>query len=408
MTGIERRLDARETAWYRQDSFPFCAVEYEGNINVRALELAFRELFNRYAVLRGRIIEENDGAMIRVDENFYPEMIDITGNRQTFPDIAENLKNSRAGAIAVPLLVRKGNTGFVSMGIDHTVIDGAAVMAYTSELWQLYTNLVEGKAMTAVSNRLLPAAPSSFLGERTENFGSIPGGKKGQSEVNKSIPDNGDRKKESYSVRLSFDSNRTKALVDACKRKNVGVSTFLGSVLATVLRDHSPARGSVPFGIRVFVDHRADRYADATKTTYCLTFPVFKVNLDRGEEPFALAQDLKKRIAISRDNFGDIFTGELTTDNSRTNLFINGAGKISVVHPKNIRLIDFDFYGHAIKKLWLSGFQKKLTPRSEPTGGISCYTFNSSLIIRCNISGVADGESVLANYLRRVNQLTAE
>ncbi|WP_208024670.1 hypothetical protein, partial [Amycolatopsis pithecellobii] len=128
---------------------PAYAVNYTGRVDRSALEQAFDVLCERHPVLRARTVFEHDHWFLRADPDHRPPMTVLSGDERTLLQEVGIPCDARK-EMAKLLLIEDGeHHGAIALRANHATLDGRHLTAVFTELWEIYTQLVNGVPVTA-------------------------------------------------------------------------------------------------------------------------------------------------------------------------------------------------------------------------------------------------------------------
>lgn len=137
------------------------AVEYRGDIDEESLNSALHWLCVRHPVLRGRIQTDDRGPLVRVHEGDYPQLQVVADDGSDL--LSHALKgDSPSDLVARVILVRGESEGHVLFTVNHSVC-ARNVLSRMSDLWRLYTDIVNGVEVSVERGRSLPYSSRYLL-----------------------------------------------------------------------------------------------------------------------------------------------------------------------------------------------------------------------------------------------------
>ncbi|GHF08200.1 acyltransferase [Amycolatopsis deserti] len=152
---------------------PAYAVDYTGRVDHSALKQAFEVLCNRHPVLRARTIFEHGRWFLRATPDFRPSMTVLAGDDETLRRAVGEPCDARE-EMAQLLLIEDGERGgAVALRANHATLDGRHLTTVFTELWQIYTQLVEGAPVAAEPGRL-PDSNHAVMRDRFREMVDIP------------------------------------------------------------------------------------------------------------------------------------------------------------------------------------------------------------------------------------------
>lgn len=355
MTTMQRHLDRLESTFQKINmGLVPLGVEYRGDLNVENLDLAFRKLCIKYPILRAQITQNDDQYLLRVSDIFYPEMTISDGDASTIFRECISAENQADGRVMQPILIRSRGDykdhGYVAMGVDHSIIDAASVTQYLGDLWQLYSDLQNGKSIAPEAETSLPRSPHEILTEYWPAYAA-----QFDERVNNDTDNRTDNSTKSESTAndnalptgvvqtVYFSSEETKAILRTCKSNEISVGSFLGAVLAATLRSYNDDRDAVPirFNIRVDARNRLESKLSSTETTFIVVDIPAKIDVKPRDNPLRTAARLNKKIKSITENFS-MQRGFKPGEMVGVDIALNNAGNIpSFSSPNGIEILEF-------------------------------------------------------------------
>lgn len=289
MVRLQRYLDEIETR-LRVNNGPSFALEYEGLVNVRHLERAFRILCDRHPVLRGRIRYHNQRYLLYVPESHRPEFVVCSGDWNRLLR-ASNEPWNPEHSLSQLMLVRNESHGYIALRADHVIVDASSLGAMFGELMTIYSTIVEDRYVQTTPENSLPASPLRLLAARsgmdTAERPSSPTDSTGISDS---------RKATWRRIRLSV--NETSRIVESARRENLSVHSLIASSILIAQRSKA-TRLSEPTMMRCLstVDYRrrVSPPVRPTETTNFIGVHTADVRVDSNANIFAVAHALKER-----------------------------------------------------------------------------------------------------------------
>lgn len=165
---MERPLDPVEMA--AMNIAPTQVADFRGSLNYDLMSRAVLVLNRRHPVLRARVRSEGHLHKLVVLPDQYSELVILEGGEQALEREAKGRWDVTSG-VARFFAVRSPGGGSLALRMDHSVMNGHGWTALYYELWQIYTDMVEGRPVTGTSTAVsLPRAPTDLLRERWVGF----------------------------------------------------------------------------------------------------------------------------------------------------------------------------------------------------------------------------------------------
>lgn len=293
---LQRYLDYIEIQMMnRKRSFD---VEYLGSIDEDALARAFELLCRCNPVLRARIRQDDKGYLLYVLSDCEPEFIVYKCDGSPLSREPASPWDPARG-VARLTLTHGEERGSVALHVDHAIVDARSLGSMLSELWRLYTDVVNGSEISIRSDVSLPAAPSHILKRRW--IGSWTEGPTERGLVTPS-PRGNVRKVFHQDIRLSV--NDTARLIAGARANNTTMHGLICGAVLVSLRALGKSLGPEPMVCWSVVDLR-DRVTPpvgARETTNFLGRHRAEVTVPIDGNPLCVGRDVKAQLdsAIER------------------------------------------------------------------------------------------------------------
>lgn len=389
-----RYLDETELVFARPHIL-FLIVEYEGEIDEKALERAFSHLCTCNPILRGRIEQGNRGYLFKVSDDASPEFRTIDGDFSLilrkfdgrFDEVGRKFGHNLGRLV---LTRERNNKGYVSFGLDHTLAGAGVAYEYVRQLWDLYTRIVEGTEV-AVSPGQIPQAPSQVLKDR-----GIYGEPRREivHEVGKSIEDLDMVEGLSRCIRLTEDE--TLHLRDAAKSLRVSVGSLWAGIAtcAVVELDKSITTKSVKISTLVDLGRYISPPISIMESTYFVGPISTEVSANGSSVAIAREFDKKHRQLVERTRPATL--DELLVATKKTEISINNGGKIAPFStPVGLNIIE----------LWNPEIMttKNLVPGGKRRLGITFSTYHRRMTVA--LSSCLDMEALVVEICRQFEKI---
>ncbi|MFD4196995.1 phthiocerol/phthiodiolone dimycocerosyl transferase family protein [Amycolatopsis thermoflava] len=152
---------------------PAYAVNYVGRVDRPALQQAFTQLCERHPVLRARVNVDQDRCTLHVTPESQPETVILEGDEQTLLREISEPCDPRKEMTKLLLIENGADGGSVALRTNHATLDGRHFTAVFTELWQLYTDLVNGNSLRSEPGHL-PVSTYALMQDRFEDMVEIP------------------------------------------------------------------------------------------------------------------------------------------------------------------------------------------------------------------------------------------
>lgn len=409
---LERSLTEAEVEYVNNVTFFSAhAIAYKGRLDIEAMKVAYRALADHYPVLRAQVEDRSGETVLCAPEGRYPVFVATEGDWDTLLREVEAYSEVRKGDVSSLHVIYNDAGGYVLLGQDHLLVAAGAAWTFYSELWQLYTDVVtgkdidshKGKELPEPGDKVTPVAPSKALGDGVSYEDSLYLKKSGsnQSALVENLDGSKKRQKQAF---IEVDLECFHRLKRACRSHGIGLGSYFGSVMATVLRDRNAAQGKMPVNFLVAIDHAAGG-VKFTDVTVSHVRHRIQVDVDLDDDPFQISSQLDKKIEQARLDmvyFDDFKPGA-------QDVHLNGYGKLDLSHPSNLNL-DFD-----VTRVVRYGKPKKLQPvannddatqvsQTKPFVNVSSITYNGQLKVKVSLSRVdaPQSESICDDFMCRL------
>lgn len=291
----QRYLDRFEVAMFRVS--PSLIVEYRGQINQSAMAQAFELLYICHPVLRARVRTDEDGHMLYVSTRHHPEVLTCDGDESALLREVERPWNP--ALCLVQLIVAIGdNRGYVALRVDHSIVDGSSLVAVYSDLWRLYTDIVNGVSVCIQPNDRLPVPPGELLIQRWGPCQDVTQCGVLANESNR--PTSGE-----VVTRWAYLSeDHTARLIAAARTHGTSVHALICGSILVALRAELASEEPIPMECTSIVDlrNRVEPPVGATETTNFLGFHTAEVPVPADGNAINVGREVKRQLdeAVSR------------------------------------------------------------------------------------------------------------
>lgn len=148
-----------------KDRNPIFFVEYKGILDTPALREAYGALCTRHPVLAATVTRNDNGYLLFVNDDHSPEIIfkQINGGEAELVEEAAHAPNPEFGLSRLIVAVNGRDCGRVAIQVNHMFFDGHGIQTMLRELWQIYTDLIDGRQDMNSSKGSLPPQPSELM-----------------------------------------------------------------------------------------------------------------------------------------------------------------------------------------------------------------------------------------------------
>lgn len=395
---IQRYLDNLEVRMLGQ--YPIQAVAYCGSLNESALDQAFHLLCKRHAVLRGRIRQDAHGYLLEASASRYPRPMIAYGDDSTLQnEISKPLDSTNA--VAYLIVIRGESQGYVSLRVDHAVVDGTAYFTLWNELWRLYTDIFEGED---VSVRLGSSLPHTNV-ELYARWADIQPATSGLPTDERDVKD----LCEIVFRRLRLSRAATTQLVEAAREHGTTVGALMSGTFAIALRRHgceSPNQnGAMRLLSTVDLRRHISPAVTATQATNFMGLHVATLTVPISGDPLTIARDYGAQLAAGIANrqlhlYGFSTKRASSAESLRMNeidLWVNNGGRVQgFPHPDSMEITDFF-------RVWSSSNRELRRPSDQPPRH-SVVTYDGRMTIDCSYPAASYPPNKVDEIMHEVNR----
>ncbi|MEU5419146.1 hypothetical protein [Streptomyces sp. NPDC020667] len=166
---VQRHISPFESAYFREggplplfDMPIFMGSAVRGAIDPGTAEEVLIRLAARHPLLRCRVVDGEEGHILRLDGEFRPRVETGEGGESAHLELVNSRPDWRNGLFQAHIL-SDGEVSRIVLVIHHGVADGRSSFALLNEFWQCYTALAGGAELPAVVERALPDAIDARL-----------------------------------------------------------------------------------------------------------------------------------------------------------------------------------------------------------------------------------------------------
>lgn len=356
MVVLRRYLDVQEARALNVNALQ--VAEYTGHLQDDLLFKAIEHLSRRYPVLCARVRLDTNGYMLEVPPGRLPPVKTLQGGEESLRAVVRGGLDP-AEAVAEFILVRGSTKGYVGLHMDHAVTNGGSFTLIFADLWCLYTDLVEGKALSIEPSDALPQAPSEIIGKD-----------KGYSSLAKYADTNYDL----TVARIQLTGEETRRIVAVGRERGISVHGMMcGAAVVSQRAQGRWPRGSAEMVCLQPVDlsRRLKRPVRPTESTNLHRRHMVRVMVDENADSLTVGNEIQTqlRTAIARQ---ELVPGDISPflENHEKHLNIVSVSSLGVLpqlrHPDGLAIEDLLAYGRA-------------APTPYPGHGV--HTYNGRLTV---------------------------
>lgn len=355
---LERDLDRLEAA--QADISGSRIIEYSGSIDLDLLDRSLQILCDLYPMLRARILSRGSQLYLSASDEHRPQLTEAGSLDEIVNSPFEN-----ADGVGRLSFARAERTGYVGLRLSHAVADGRHFLAVFSDLWRIYTMIVNGEAIAAGAGRSLPRCPSELLRDRWPE--TLPAfGSNISSEV---------RVLDLFHKRVRLTVCETADLVATASMQSISVHGLVyGAILTALHSSCMSVHDSLGVLCLSMVDLRS-RVTPLVAPTEVTNFAVphsVPVAVNARDTPVSIGRKISNRIMSDIRN-NTIFSGKDDDRVRRLVLSVSNTGVVpTFCRPDNLEFHDF-------RVLLPARVQVNDPDAGRPSLGCSVNTFNDRL-----------------------------
>lgn len=384
-----RYLDQTELAFLKPNMF-FLVTEYKGEIDEKALEVAFGYLCTRYPVLRGCIEQDENGYLFKVSKGARPEFDTIDGDFSLILRKFDEPDTKFGQNLGRLILTREGNRGYVSFGLHHALAGAGVAYEYLRQLWDLYTRVVESSEISVSAGRI-PPSPSQVLEARRIY------GEPSREAVHGPTLDMVDMIEGSNRcIRLTEDE--TLHIYDVAKSQKLSVGSLWAGVAtsAVVEFDKSITIDSVRIGTLVDLGRYISPPISIMESTYFVGPTSIEVSTD--DNSIAIAHEFDKKYRVAAGRTRPATADEISSITYGTEVSINNGGLIAPFKtPEELDIIEL------LNPYLMMG--RNLVPGGKRRLGITLSTYHKRTTVA--LSTCLEIEHLIAEICRQFKSIGA-
>lgn len=291
----QRYLDAHESADVRGAGCHLRAfvLEFDGSIDMQILRHAYSLLCNKYPLLRACIRFEGEQYLLDAGSGrnfiFLARNGDISVLMQ---EIDEDFDLSLG--VARLILIQGESGGYVALHISHIFTDGRACWAILTNLWTIYTRLVEDGQVSVGGEEPLPQPMRELLRKRW-SAAQVPSSSSRQDGKTVAAGTVGGYQR----VRLCREE--THGLISAAHALKTSVHALVSGAILLALRMNDERVGSIPMVCQSVIDLR-NRVTPPVGPTEATNFFVkhhAELSVDRGADAVDVGREVKRQLDIA-------------------------------------------------------------------------------------------------------------
>lgn len=365
---MERKLDGLE--WRDLNKPTAVHINYQGNLDVRALEESAKILSARYPTLQSRVRTEHEGAsFVNEPASTLPFAVYRMDGTDHLRQIGQEWDVERALA---QIAVIKGDfQGVVAMYTDHSIADGTVKVELFRNLWEIYSRLAQGIDEPLNINHVYPKSPSQIL-----EASGIPSIQAETTLVTTQRPSTRSVLRQLYIV---LSEEETHGLVRAARSRDMTVNSILCGVVMVAQRD---AMRPIPAPVSMtcicpvnFRDHIQPRVG-STETTCFSGVHRSVVQVDPADDPIRVGTEAGRQLRSG-----------ISSGDPVRNLLERVAGVVRAPTEPSLRVATVTNLGRLAPfatspDLKLSDFNLLTYAADIPNIGYAVYTYDSRLNIQ--------------------------
>ena len=347
----ERQLDRLEALF--RHSYPVFWVKYSGEIDEPIMRKAFTLLAEYYPALRGVILNTGDKFSFSVSNNTPPEFTSLTGTEDDLRNSARYRPHHTRGLSRL-ILVKGEDSGYVGLQVCHTFFDGPSLVTTLADLWQIYSDLINGSMLMPRDSRSIPAPPSTVM-ESIWNEEDLAGQNGKSSNSSYEFPDRQEIDSDVFAIehRAVLSIDETEGLIHASRNIQTSLHQLICGVVLNALRgEMRTTQSTTPMSCISQVDIRNRVVPRIRPMEIGLVTFVINTHLDvrPDDDSVSIAKYIKDHLdtEIPRRLRSDPVQDDKRTRGGakapeRTcSAFVLNAGAVpKFTHPKNLDTIDF-------------------------------------------------------------------
>lgn len=375
---------------YRNAEF---AVEYKGDVDQEALKKALFLLSEKYPVLRASICEDSpcgSGYAFYLSEGNYPEFVVLDGTKERMFEYSRLRKKGRFHSkgqnptLVHLVLVRSRDEGYVMIGFHHALFTAAQIHTYVSELFRMYTLIVNDRDVECASEPF-PVSPDELL---TNQAGLTEVARKRRS----SDLDKGTLRCLGSEDVFKLGRSPSYSLFETARKLDVKVPSLVGSVLILALMEKCTLadRSSVQALFPIDWTRRVKKNSNVT--TSAVTSHLVEVDADKAPNLESIAKDIDGKISAI-ESPGTSNLGRMPIEAiDDPDVSLNNQGRFPTFpHPDDLEFTEFTPFTRV--KEWRDDKYEKLIYAPQhgiPKVALVFYTFDGQVNFWCQVRNDID------------------
>lgn len=282
---IQRYLDDIEIAL--KDHTGNIVIEYDGQVDVEAMSRAFELLFEANPVLRARITPDTKGYLLQVSSDYSPELEVFDGNGELIQKELDRPWDGSTGVTRL-MLFREKVRGQLVLQVDHSVFD-RNVIGILKDLWQIYTDIVQGMEVSITPGAALPQSPYEVMRRWLPD---LPAATTSRAEPARKLVGR-------IMHRTDFDADQTEKIVNTARQNKLTVHGVLCGALLVAIRAQAAGAESVPLTCLSVVDIRTriNPPVDFRETANCFASHIAKVSVAPDDHPIDIGRSVVEQLS---------------------------------------------------------------------------------------------------------------
>lgn len=339
---LRRYLDESEE--YRKNWWAGPTVEYRGNLDSSGLRYAYEVLCTRYPELLSRIRFDGQGYLLYTAQDCHPGIIVRYGSEVEYLNEI-SLSRDYQSAVASLVLIRGHDHGFVMLAVNAAINDGARLVVILRELWDIYTEVINGVNVPLFSGAHLPAPASAVLNS-SGSTPSLASRREGRSTL-ATCP--------VIQRHVQLGADETSRLIEAARANNTSVHGLICAAILVAQRSLSSLDGEALMHCWSLVNLRRGRASSNRSqgdVTGLVGHHVAIVNVGNADTLIGISRSVKEQLesALAR---GDIGTETLESPPAPVETLLEQRLALAVVsnvgvlpalgHPSELEFIGMRF-----------------------------------------------------------------
>lgn len=408
MDTMQRYLDRMEETFQRIKMFTPLAFEYRGDVDPNTFSSAINTLAFRYPVLRGRIIKDRVGYLLKVTDTDSSPRLTVIDGAPNGPQDSEQYNRmneaihkivyERENRVFAPMLFRGKSRGYFLFGIDHSLIDATALAAYTSEFWKAYCDAIRGSIQRLDEyNSEIPFSPSEMLMQHWHGYSEL----EARVYRKQALPHaTAERNFTVKKLEFELDNIESQQFIKACKERGVTVGSYLAAAMAVELRSSRPRNNPETLRIGTPLDYRKSvKPPIKPLDTTCLSgFADIDIDVSWGDDASVIGKRIRAKLddELLRRDVDPL--NPIEQDKTQIDIVMKGGiNTSSLTLPDGLKIVDT----LPIKQVRPGA--NLFTTSKAPKICIVSNTFNSKLRLTLLIRDDVD-ETVVDKYRNRVEK----